>query len=397
MSSSQQSNSERFLSMLQSRLYSSLASQVAEAIFGENAQPSGTITFDDQTISFQAPEDPGEDPFTPPADVEGSETVEVQQPFGGSGSNRVCDRDKLIKFLEANPERMAEWARVLGLEPRISVVKKYIAKLHPVTLTRDTQVTNHAYTNGQAVPFQAILQAGTAVLVDGYGVPVVRCYCGNPLGPAGHTPEAKCTGCPPDYKPPKQCEYTRKESYDKTVYRRNYYSNGDYDEVFISRHRSSGSWAGHTVFCIDEFDPEVGHQEDTSVVPAHRGHRLGLLRGIRSRNDIALRILAVQLVIIVLGLFLVLDVTQLTEQVDLGTTPEWDELLFALTLATAVPVLITFGMGGSLFLLTQHMQFVLGVPGAAGARPELEHHGAVGGVEQLRELVGRFSYETTRS
>jgi GNAT superfamily N-acetyltransferase len=45
----------------------------------------------------------------------------------------------------------------------------------------------------------------------------------------------------------------------------------------MARHRASGSWAGHTVFCIDEFDPEVGHQEDTSVVTAHRGHRLGLL------------------------------------------------------------------------------------------------------------------------
>lgn len=194
---------------------------------------------DTQTITFQEPEDPGEDPFTPPADVEGSETVEVQQPFGGSGSNRVCDRDKLIKFLEANPERMAEWARVLGLEPRISVVKKYIAKLHPVTLTRDTQVTNHAYTDGQAVPFQAILQAGTAVLVDEYGVPVVRCYCGNPLGPAVYTPEAVCTGCPPDYKPPKQCKYTREKSYDETYYRRDYYSNGEYDEVFIATHSSS--------------------------------------------------------------------------------------------------------------------------------------------------------------
>jgi len=51
-SSAQMSNSERFLNMLESRLYSSLASQVAEAIFGENAQPNGTITFDDQTISF---------------------------------------------------------------------------------------------------------------------------------------------------------------------------------------------------------------------------------------------------------------------------------------------------------------------------------------------------------
>ena len=38
--------------MLQSRLYSSLAGQVADAIFGENAQPSGTIVFDDQQISF---------------------------------------------------------------------------------------------------------------------------------------------------------------------------------------------------------------------------------------------------------------------------------------------------------------------------------------------------------
>jgi curli production assembly/transport component CsgF len=52
-SSSMQTNSQRFISMLESRLYSSLASQVSEAIFGENAQPSGTITFNDQTISFE--------------------------------------------------------------------------------------------------------------------------------------------------------------------------------------------------------------------------------------------------------------------------------------------------------------------------------------------------------
>jgi GNAT superfamily N-acetyltransferase len=45
----------------------------------------------------------------------------------------------------------------------------------------------------------------------------------------------------------------------------------------MARHRRTGAWAGHTVLCIDEFDPEVGHQEDTSVVGAHRGHRLGLL------------------------------------------------------------------------------------------------------------------------
>ena len=87
-------------------------------------------------------------------------------------------------------------ARPRGSSRTSSAVKKYIAKLHPVTLTRDTQVTNHAYTNGQAVPFQAILQAGTAVLVDEYGVPVVRCYCGNPLGPAIFTAGGRVHGLP---------------------------------------------------------------------------------------------------------------------------------------------------------------------------------------------------------
>ncbi|MDQ3739835.1 MAG: amino acid permease, partial [Actinomycetota bacterium] len=56
----------------------------------------------------------------------------------------------------------------------------------------------------------------------------------------------------------------------------------------------------------------------------------------RAKRILALVVtdLAVQLIVIVLGLFLVLDVTQLFDQVDLGTTPQWDELLFALTLAT---------------------------------------------------------------
>ncbi len=51
-SSTTQSNTERFLSMLELRLYSALASQVADAIFGTNAQPSGTIVFDDQQVTF---------------------------------------------------------------------------------------------------------------------------------------------------------------------------------------------------------------------------------------------------------------------------------------------------------------------------------------------------------
>lgn len=47
-----QSNSDRFIRLLESRLYSSLATAVSEAIFGDGAQPNGTIKFDDQEVSF---------------------------------------------------------------------------------------------------------------------------------------------------------------------------------------------------------------------------------------------------------------------------------------------------------------------------------------------------------
>ena len=42
----------QFLRTLQSRLLSSLATQITDVIFGENAQESGLIKFGDQEISF---------------------------------------------------------------------------------------------------------------------------------------------------------------------------------------------------------------------------------------------------------------------------------------------------------------------------------------------------------
>ena len=51
-STNSQSPTDRFLSMLQSRLYSALASTVTEAIFGDDAHPSGTIIFDDQQVAY---------------------------------------------------------------------------------------------------------------------------------------------------------------------------------------------------------------------------------------------------------------------------------------------------------------------------------------------------------
>jgi hypothetical protein len=161
-----------------------------------------------QTVRFQAPTESGPDPFTKPAERRGTKRVKVGSgPFGGSGSDLVCDRELLIRSLAAQPERLYEWARVLGVTPTERSVARYIRKLRPVTLTRDTRVTNHSFVGGRAVAFQSILQAGTAVLVDRDGVPVARCRCGNPLLKPIFIQEAECFGCPQDYVPPPPCQY----------------------------------------------------------------------------------------------------------------------------------------------------------------------------------------------
>lgn len=43
---------QQFLRTLQGRLLSSLAGQIDELIFGENAQPTGLVRFGDQEVSF---------------------------------------------------------------------------------------------------------------------------------------------------------------------------------------------------------------------------------------------------------------------------------------------------------------------------------------------------------
>jgi hypothetical protein len=170
-----------------------------------------------QVVEYERPSAAGEDPFTTVADVEGEEVVrftpasgsaaDPNEPFGGSGSLHVCDREALVDFLLRNKKQREAWARVLGIDSDKDSVSRYVRSLTPVTLTVDTRVTNHRYVNGRAVPFQSILAAGTAVLVDKYGRPVVRCKCGNPLTWSKDYPRIRCKGCPPDYKPPKPCKW----------------------------------------------------------------------------------------------------------------------------------------------------------------------------------------------
>jgi GNAT superfamily N-acetyltransferase/RimJ/RimL family protein N-acetyltransferase len=46
--------------------------------------------------------------------------------------------------------------------------------------------------------------------------------------------------------------------------------------TIVARHRATGDAAGVTIVCVHELRPAIAAQEDTSVVAAHRGHRLGL-------------------------------------------------------------------------------------------------------------------------
>jgi hypothetical protein len=132
-----------------------------------------TTTLPTTTTAFQIP----------PATGEGVRTYRGGQPglYGGTRDFHSCDPEKMIQFLEANPTKEAAWAKVEGIDA--SEVPGYIRHLTPVTLRTDTWVLNHGYANGHATEHAAVLQAGTAVLVDQYGVPRAKCFCGNPLLP----------------------------------------------------------------------------------------------------------------------------------------------------------------------------------------------------------------------
>jgi hypothetical protein len=112
--------------------------------------------------------------------------------YGGTGSQVSCNQQQMIDFLDDNPSKRAAWAQVQGI--RASEVTAYIQGLTPVLLRGDTRVTNHGFRNGRATPKQSVLQAGTAVLVDEYGVPRARCACGNPLTLAQPVPVPRYTG-----------------------------------------------------------------------------------------------------------------------------------------------------------------------------------------------------------
>ncbi|MFI7014059.1 DUF6777 domain-containing protein [Streptomyces sp. NPDC050164] len=121
--------------------------------------------------------------------------------YGGIERTGSCDVARQIGHLTRDRARTRAFAQVAGVSP--ASVPDHLRGLTPVVLRADTRVTNHGFRSGRAAGRQAVLQAGTAVLVDDRGMPRVRCACGNPLRPPvamRGTPHAK--GNPwPGYRP----------------------------------------------------------------------------------------------------------------------------------------------------------------------------------------------------
>ncbi|MGI5479520.1 DUF6777 domain-containing protein [Streptomyces lavendofoliae] len=99
--------------------------------------------------------------------------------YGGLPSAPSCDVARQAGLLTADGARAEAFARAAGIGP--AGIASWLRDLTPVVLRADTRITAHGYRDGSATPYQSVLQAGTAVLVDQYGAPRVRCACGGPL------------------------------------------------------------------------------------------------------------------------------------------------------------------------------------------------------------------------
>ncbi|NMO91524.1 DUF6777 domain-containing protein [Actinomycetospora sp. TBRC 11914] len=91
----------------------------------------------------------------------------------------ACTTADFLTQLQADPAKLAAFGGVYGIGA--DDVPAFVDSLAPVVLRANTSVTDHPYSDGAFVPQPAILAAGTAVLVNSYGEPTVKCFNGNPL------------------------------------------------------------------------------------------------------------------------------------------------------------------------------------------------------------------------
>lgn len=128
-----------------------------------------------------APVPGGTDPAGGPAAGGEVRAVHGDQPelYASTRGSSPCDVGLMASSLGQNPERGQAWASTFNISA--GQIPAFLSELTPVLLRTDTRVTSHGFTAGRSTPYQAVLEAGTAVLVNKFGMPVIRCGGGNPL------------------------------------------------------------------------------------------------------------------------------------------------------------------------------------------------------------------------
>ncbi|WP_405940013.1 hypothetical protein OG338_28075 [Streptomyces sp. NBC_00726] len=182
---------------------------------GTPARGPATRTAGNADLVLQPASDPGTAPFTastaagpalPPGAARTGAPRSASAPgpalrrtgstpglYAGTRAVPSCDVEAEIRMLAVDPAREEAFARTVSVAPE--EVAGFLRGLTPVVLRADTLVTGHGFRDGAVTTYQAVLQAGTAVMVDARGLPRVRCVCGNPLDPpAGPGDAAAGTG-----------------------------------------------------------------------------------------------------------------------------------------------------------------------------------------------------------
>ncbi|MER7519480.1 DUF6777 domain-containing protein [Streptomyces sp. NPDC126499] len=179
------------------------AAAAADQVLLQPADSPGPAPFTPSTVLEGPPAHPGAPPAAgvgEPAPAGRALTGATPGLYGGTRSVASCDVEKQIALLTADGGRARAFAEAAGIPE--NNIAGWLRGLTPVLLRADTRVTSHGFRDGGPTAFQSVLQAGTAVLVDPYGTPRVRCGCGNPLRSPADAQGAAHSGKPwPGYRP----------------------------------------------------------------------------------------------------------------------------------------------------------------------------------------------------
>ena len=115
-----------------------------------------------------------------PAAALTSVDASTPQLYGGHMGVAPCDARILVRALDGDGDLARSWAEAVGVD--VDGLHDFVGGLVAVDILDDVRLTDWRHEDGRGVPYQVVLERGTAVLVDQHGEPRVRCLSGDPLG-----------------------------------------------------------------------------------------------------------------------------------------------------------------------------------------------------------------------